>query len=123
MKTGIHHTREAPMYACIPWPAVSGRSTSFGATLARARRTARARRAKGTLAATPRVALDAPPPEVQRELDAAARFSETLAAEGKQLRFDRSSDGRISVELTDTSGHPLYALRPAEIFRLLQQGR
>lgn len=76
----------------------------------------RARRPSGLLVGT----LETPPPEVQRELAAAARASQALAAEGKELRFDRSADGRVLVELIDVSGRPLD-LTPTGLFQLLQQ--
>jgi hypothetical protein len=121
MEARLNHSRIAPTYACIPWPATASRTTAFGATLARARRTARAKRAQGVLASRRRVPLDGPPPEVQRELDAAAHVSQMLAAQGKELRFATSADGRVSVELTDTAGHSLDIIGPSGLFRLLSQ--
>ncbi len=121
MEARLNHNRIAPRYACIPWPATASRSSAFGATLARARRTARTKRAQGVLASTRRAPLDGPPPEVQRELDAAARVSQLLAAQGKELRFLTCEDGRVSVELTDSAGHPLGVVAPSELFLLLQQ--
>ncbi|HEY7967271.1 MAG TPA: hypothetical protein VID68_09595 [Solirubrobacteraceae bacterium] len=116
-----NNTRIAAAYSCIPWPAAANRSSAFGATLARARRTARAKRAQGVLPGTSRRSLDGPPPEVQRELDAAARVSQTLAAQGKELRFGTDADGRVSVELTDSMGHEIDVIGPVGLFRLLQQ--
>jgi hypothetical protein len=116
-----NQARRAPAYSCIPWPAAAKRSSAFGATLARARRTARAKRAQGVLPGAPRRSLDGPPPDVQLELDAAARVSQTLAAEGKELRFATGADGRVSVELTDTTGHEIDVIGPAGLFALLQQ--
>ena len=52
---------------------------------------------------------------------AAARLWQTLAAQGKELRFDQAADGRVSVELVDISGR-LDVIGPAGLFRLLQQG-
>jgi len=121
MEARLNHSPIAPRYACIPWPAVAGRSSAFGATLARARRTARAKRAQGVLAGRRRVSLDTPPPEVQRELDAAAHVSQMLAAQGRELRFGMSADGRVSVELIDTTGHSLDVIGPDGLFRLLKQ--
>jgi hypothetical protein len=110
------------MYACIPWPATASRSSAFGATLARARRTARAQRAQGLLASTRRAPLDGgPPPEVQRELDAAARVTQVLADQDRELRFITGGDGRVSVELTDSAGHPLGVIGPSDLFALLKQ--
>ena len=102
---------------CAPAPAAA--SSAFADTLARAKSTARrmrARRPSGLLVGT----LETPPPEVQRELAAAARASQALAAQGKELRFDRSADGRVLVELIDVSGRPLD-LTPTGLFQLLQQ--
>jgi hypothetical protein len=103
---------------CAPTPAAAA-SSAFADTLARAKSTARrmrARRPSGLLVGT----LETPPPEVQRELAAAARASQTLAAQGKELRFDRSADGRVQVELIDVSGRPLD-VTPTGLFKLLQQ--
>jgi len=121
MQARLNHRSIAPRYACIPWPATASRSSAFGATLARARRTASVKRAQGLLAGRRYALNDGPPPEVQRELDAAARVSQVLAAQGKELRFMTSADGRVSVELTDTAGHPLGVIGPSGLFRLLQQ--
>jgi hypothetical protein len=121
MEARLNHSRIAPRYACIPWPATASRTSAFGATLARARRTARAKRAEGVLASRRRAPLDGPPPEVQRELDAAARVSQALAAQGKELRFVTGENGRVSVELTDTAGRPLRVIGPSDLFRLLRQ--
>src|ERR1700678_3609239 len=107
MEARLNHSRISPRYACIPWPATASRTSAFGATLVRARRTARAKRAQGAQGLPRHAPLDGPPPEVQRELDAAARVLQMLAAEGKELRFATSADGRVSVELTDTAGHAL----------------
>ena len=103
---------------CAPTPADVA-SSAFADTLARAKSTARrmrARRPSGVLVGT----LETPPPEVERELAAAARASETLAAQGKELRFDRNTDGRVLVELIDVSGRPLD-VTPTGLFQLLQQ--
>lgn len=121
MEARLDHSHIAARYACIPWPAPASRTSAFGATLARARRTARTKRAQGLLAARRRAPLDGPPPEVQRELDAAARVSQMLAAQGKELRFVTSADGRVSVELTDTAGQPLDVIGPSGLFQLLAQ--
>ena len=115
------NNRTAPAYSSIPWPAAARRSSAFGATLARARRTARAKRAQGVLPRTSPRAIDGPPPEVQLELDAAARVSQTLAAQGKELRFGTDADGRVSVELTDSAGREIDVIGPDGLFRLLQQ--
>jgi hypothetical protein len=109
----------APRLLCMFLPVAANGSSAFGATLARARRAAHAKRAQRAFW-TPSV-FDGPPPEVQREMVAAARAGETLAAEGKELRFGRSADGRVSVELTDTSGHPLDVIGPSGLFQLLDQ--
>jgi hypothetical protein len=114
-------TLTAPAYSCIPWPSAATRSSAFGATLARARRTARAKRAKGVLPRDTRGTLEGPPPEVQLELDAAARVCQTLAAQGKELRFGTGADGRVSVELTDSAGHEVDVIGTDGLFRLLQQ--
>ncbi|HEX4035803.1 MAG TPA: hypothetical protein VHX66_15265 [Solirubrobacteraceae bacterium] len=114
-------TSAAPAHSFIPWPAAATRSSAFGATLARARRTTRAKRAQGVLPRSSRRPLDGPPPEVQLELDAAARVCQTLAAEGKELRFGTGADGRVSVELTDSAGQEVDVIGTDGLFRLLQQ--
>jgi hypothetical protein len=119
MDANIDSRRLPQRYACIPWQAAASRTRVFGATLARARRTARAKRAAGELGAAQRP-LEGPPPEVQRELDAAARVAATLAAQGKELRFATREDGRVSVELADASGH-LDVIGPTGLFQLLKQ--
>jgi hypothetical protein len=103
---------------CAPMPAGAA-SSAFAETLARAKSTARrmrARRPSGLVVGAP----DTPPPEVQRELAAAARACQALAAQGKELRFDRSADGRVQVELIDVCGQPLD-VTPTGLFQLLQQ--
>jgi hypothetical protein len=121
MEARLNHNRITPRYACIPWPATASRTSAFGATLARARRTARSKRAQGLLVSRRRAPFDGPPPEVQRELDAAARVSQMLAAQGRELRFVTSADGRVSVELTDAAGQALDVIGPSGLFRLLAQ--
>jgi hypothetical protein len=96
-------------------------ASGFGDTLKRAKRAAHAKRAQRTLMSVPAAPLDGPPPEVQREMLAAARVWQTLAAQGKELRFGQSADGRVSVELTDTSGRAVDVIGPSGLFRLLQQ--
>jgi hypothetical protein len=46
---------------------------------------------------------------------------ELLAAQGQELRFVTAADGRVSVELTDSAGHQLSVIGPADLFRLLRQ--
>jgi hypothetical protein len=122
MQARISHTPLGKRYTCIPWPSAASRSSAFGATLARARRTARDKRAQGVLANRPPAPLGSPPPEVQRELAAAALASQRLAAQGKEVRFVTSADGRrVSVELTDAAGHPLDVIGPSALFQLLKQ--
>jgi len=90
----------------------------FNDTLARARRAAAAKRAQRQFAAP---AMDGPPPEVEREMAAAAMLWRTLAAQGKELRFGRGEDGRVSIELTDPAGRPLDVIGASGLFRLLSQ--
>jgi hypothetical protein len=115
LPAAARHRRAAP-------PAAHA-SGAFADTLVRAKRTARRMRARRESAVVASSAvLDAPPPEVEREMAAAARASQTLAAEGKELRFDVSPDGRVLVELVDVGGQPLD-LTPAGLFQLLSQAR
>ena len=121
MEARLDNRLGAQRQPCIPWPTASPRSGAFGATLARARRTARAKRAQIGLAPGEPTPLDGPPPEVQRELIAAARLPQTLEAQGKELRFATEADGRVRVELTDTAGHALDVIEPSGLFALLKQ--
>ena len=58
------------------------------------------------------VHLSGPPPEVQREMAAAALAWNDLAAQGREVRFGTGRDGRVSIELTDSrSGRALDASR------------
>jgi hypothetical protein len=107
----------APRRRCAPSPAAANATSAFGETLLRAKRTARRMRARRP--APP--SSYAPPPEVQRELAEAALAWQTLAAQGKELRFDRCPDGRVSVELIDVSGRPLDVIGPTGLFALLAQ--
>ena len=80
----------------------------------------RARRAaSSSVAAT----LHVPPPEVERELAEAALACQTLAAQGKELRFDRNADGRVSGELIDVSGCARDVIGPTALFALLANSR
>ncbi|MGD0386681.1 MAG: hypothetical protein ABSB73_11160 [Solirubrobacteraceae bacterium] len=107
-------TAGAPRLRLAPSP---GATSAFGDTLLRARRTARRMRARRP--APP--ASYAPPAEVQRELAEAAIACQTLAAQGKELRFGRCPDGRVSVELIDGSGRPVDVIGPTGLFALLAQ--
>jgi hypothetical protein len=70
------------------------------------------------------VNLSGPPPEVQREMDEAARAWSDLAAQGREVRFGTGEDGRVSIELTDSrSGLALHRLAPAGLFLLLGLAR
>ncbi len=104
---------------CAP-AASTAASSAFGQTLRRAKRTARRMRARRAQAGSA-AALDSPPPEVERELADAARACETLAAQGKELRFDRRADGRVSVALIDVSSRALDVIEPTGLFLLLSQ--
>jgi hypothetical protein len=106
-----------------PTPLTASSPSAFAETLRCAKRTARRMRARRAASNSSPTSLDAPPPEVRREMAAAARACQTLAAQGKELRFDRSADGRVSVELIDGSGRPLDVIGPSGLFRLLQQAR
>ena len=123
MEANIDPRHHAPGAPSRPWtssaPAQDG--SGFGDTLKRAKRAAHAKRAQRRLMAVPAAPLDGPPPEVQREMVAAARVWQTLAAQGKELRFGQSTDGRVSVELIDSSGRALDVIGPSGLFQLLQQ--
>lgn len=125
MEANIDPTARIPVVSrrrCAPGPLGVGASgAAFGDTLRRAKRTARRMRARRDPSAPSTVTLDAPPPEVQREMAAAARASQMLAAQGKELRFGQGADGRVSVELIDGSGRPVDVIGPTGLFRLLQQ--
>ena len=64
--------------------------------------------------------LEGPPPEVKREMLAAERAWESLAAQGREVRFGTGADGRVSIELTDHSGHAVGVIRADRLFRLLK---
>ena len=124
MEANFDPNYHAPVAPPRPWtsPAPAhDRASGFGDTLRRAKRAAHAKRAQRTLMIVPAAPLDGPPPEVQREMLAAARVWQTLAAQGKELRFGQSADGRVSVELTDSSGRALDVIGPSGLFQLLQQ--
>ncbi|HVC85762.1 MAG TPA: hypothetical protein VNC12_10980 [Solirubrobacteraceae bacterium] len=124
MEANFDPRYQAPNAPAMPWTSSASahdRASGFGDTLKRAKRAANAKRAQRTLMSVPAAPLDGPPPEVQREMLAAARVWQTLAAQGKELRFGQSADGRVSVELTDTSGRALDVIGPSGLFRLLQQ--
>ena len=123
MEANIDPRYFAPGALPRPWASSTpaNGSSGFGDTLRRAKRAAHAKRAQRTLMAVPTAPVDGPPPEVQREMLAAARVWQTLAAQGKELRFGHSADGRVSVELIDSSGRALDAIGPSGLFRLLQQ--
>jgi hypothetical protein len=112
-----------PPVASGPGAFVANGSGAFADTLARAKRAAQAKRAQRAFATSHAAALDGPPPEVQRELVAAAGVWQALAAQGKELRFRRSADGRVSVELTDCSSRAVDVIGPSGLFRLLAQAR
>lgn len=124
MEANFDPTYHAPSAPSRAWPssaAAASGSSGFGDTLKRAKRAAHAKRAQRTLTSVPAPPLDGPPPEVQREMLAAARVWQTLAAQGKELRFGQSADGRVSVELIDSSGRALDVIGPSGLFQLLQQ--
>jgi len=124
MEANIDPRDHAPGAPPRPWTSsapAQNPPSGFGDTLKRAKRAAHAKRAQRTLTAVPAAPLDGPPPEVQREMAAAARVWQTLAAQGQELRFGQSADGRVSVELIDSSGRALDVIGPSGLFRLLQQ--
>jgi hypothetical protein len=63
--------------------------------------------------------LEGPPPEVQREMVTAERARQSLAAEGREVRFGTGEDGRVSIELTDRAGRALDTIGVAGLFELL----
>jgi hypothetical protein len=77
---------------------------------------ARAERAFATGLVT---SFEGPPPEVQREMVQAERVWQQLAAEGREVRFGTGADGRVSVELFDTTGRAGEPIGPVGLFRLL----
>jgi len=64
--------------------------------------------------------LEGPPPEVKREMLVAERAWESLAAQGREVRFGRGKDGRVSIELTDRTGRAVDVIRADGLFRLLK---
>lgn len=57
----------------------------------------------------------APPPEVLAEVREAARCAERLYEQGRELRFERDSRGRICAELRDLRGDVLRRVPLAEV--------
>lgn len=76
-------------------------------------------RAEQAVASGMTLYLGGPPPEVQREMVRAEQARRNLAAQGREVRFRTRSDGRVSVELTDRSGHSLDQIGAAGLFALL----
>jgi hypothetical protein len=66
--------------------------------------------------------LEGPPPEVQREMITAERASQSLAEQGREVRFATDAEGHVSIELTDSAGHPVDVIGPRGLFRLLKLG-
>ncbi|MGA2757476.1 MAG: hypothetical protein ABSF58_08990 [Solirubrobacteraceae bacterium] len=111
----------APRHLSLVPPIAESGPGAFGDTLRRAKRTARRMRARRAPAPSATVALSVPPPEVERELAQAALACQALADQGKELRFDRSADGRVSVELIDVAGCAPAVIGPSGLFALLAQ--
>jgi len=89
----------------------SNRGRDLGAALARAEHEMH----RGSV-----VQFAGPPPEVQREMAEAERLWRDLEAQGREVRFERRPDGRVSVALTDiASGRSLDEIGPIGLFRLL----
>ncbi len=101
-------------------PPIAAAPSAFGETLRRAKRSARRMRARRS-AQEPAAALYVTTPELERELAQAALTAQTLAEQGKELRFDRSADGRVSVALVDVSGRAPDVIGPSGLFALLAQ--
>jgi FlaG protein len=58
-----------------------------------------------------------PPPEVEAEVQAAARAAVRLHEIGRQLRFSRDEEsGKIVVEVRDLDGNVLRRVPPSEVF-------
>lgn len=60
-------------------------------------------------------AVAAPPPEVGDEVRAAARAAANLHDLGRELRFERGTDGSLRVELRDLKGNVLRTVAPTEV--------
>lgn len=64
----------------------------------------------------PQLESAGPPPEVQAEVQAAARAASRLHELGRQLRFERQEGGRILIEVRDLDGNVLRRVPPSEVF-------
>ena len=117
------HLAGAPRRLSLVPPIAASPPGAFGDTLRRAKRTARRMRARRAPAPPAAAALSVPPPEVERELAQAALACQALADQGKELRFDRRADGRVSVELIDVAGCAPAVIGPTGLFALIAQSR
>jgi hypothetical protein len=61
-------------------------------------------------------AIPSPPPEVSAEVRDAARAATRLHELGRELRFERSDEGGIRVELRDREGNLIRPVPTTEIF-------
>ena len=124
MDANINSTTHGPSAALQRWmpsSAAANGSSAFAATLERAKRAARAKRAQRGASRRSVSAMEGPPPEVEREMDAAASASRTLAEQGQELRFGRDPDGRVSVELTDTSATVHFTAQEYEVYLVMNK--
>jgi hypothetical protein len=61
-------------------------------------------------------AIPSPPPEVSAEVRDAARAANRLHELGRELRFERSDEGGVRVELRDIEGNLIRPVPTIEIF-------
>ncbi len=55
-----------------------------------------------------------PPSEVLDQMGTAAAVADRLAAQGRELHFELSGPGQVSVQLRDRGGNVLRAVPPSE---------
>jgi FlaG protein len=61
-----------------------------------------------------------PPPEVLREVDAAAERAEALAAANRELHFQLDDEtGRVVVEVRDFDGNVIRTIPPSEALEIM----
>ncbi len=64
-----------------------------------------------------------PPPELSKEIAAAARAYEDLLASGRRLHFDfESQSGRLKIELSDRDGNVLCTVSPPRALAIAAGG-
>ena len=67
-----------------------------------------------------RIRLSTPPPEVRREVQAAAGRAEQLRREQRELHFEIDEDaGRVVVQVRDLDGRVIRTIAPSEALEVM----